>query len=107
MMKYISIETANDGKALIPIGTGLYVKRRPLGGVNFLILLYYVDALGQREQDSYITELTLTGTGINQALTDNINAAIVESLQSDYKAKPVAVKIPSGVVVNSYAVAMS
>jgi len=103
MLKYISIETVSNGKALIPIGKGLYVKRN---GAN-IMFLYYADALGQREQEAYITELQLTGTGFNQALTDNINAAIVESLQSDYRAKAVAVKIPSGVVVNSYAVAIS
>lgn len=68
------------------------------------MLLYYVDALGQREEESSILELQLSGTGFNQAFTDNVNAAIVESLRSDYKAKPVAVKIPSGVVVNSYLV---
>jgi hypothetical protein len=99
MLKYISIETVNNGKALIPISTGLFIK-------NFgtFMLLYYADALGQREQETYITELTLVGTGFNQQFTDNVNAAIVQSLQSDYKAKPVAVKIPSGVVVSRFEV---
>ena len=97
MLKYISIETVNDGKALIPIGSGLFIKT-----FGTFMFLYYVDALGQREQEASILELQISGTGFNQALTDNVNAAIVESLQSDYKAKPVAVKIPSGVTVNSY-----
>ena len=99
MLKYISIETVNNGKALIPIGAGLYVKR-----VNNIMFLFYADALGQGQMQGSFMELMIYGTGFNQALTDNINAAIVESLQSDYRAKPVAVKIPSGVVVNSFQV---
>lgn len=98
MMKYISIETANDGKLLIPIGTGLLVRRESAVKVSF----FNGDSLGMGYEGADKVGLKLTGTGFTQALVDNINAAIVESLQSNYRAKPVAVKIPSGNAVNDF-----
>ena len=99
MMKYISIETTNSGKFLCPIGTGLIVKRSSATQIKLIC----GDSLGA----GYATEglgLVIAGAGFNQAFVDNINAAIVESLQSDYRAKPVAVVIPSGNVVQNFGV---
>lgn len=100
MMKYISIETTTSGKFLCPIGTGLIVKRSSTGTQ---IKLICGDSLGAGYGDQGLG-LMLSGTGFTQALVDNINAAIVESLQSDYRAKPVAVVIPSGNVVQNFGV---
>ena len=97
MIKYISIETENNGKFLCPIGTGLIVKRNGTGQIK----LVNGDSLGAGYADEGLG-LSLAGSGFNQALVDNINAAIVESLQSDYRAKPVAVTIPSGVSVQVF-----
>ena len=97
MMKYISIETTSNGKFLCPIGTGLIVKRSSAFQINLIC----GDSLGAGYGDEGLG-LILAGTGFTQALVDNINAAIVESLQSDYRAKPVAVVIPSGVGVQTF-----
>tara|TARA_S200002703_G_scaffold143267_2_gene136173 strand:+ start:17935 stop:18249 length:315 start_codon:yes stop_codon:yes gene_type:complete len=101
MMKYISIETTINGKFLCPIGTGLIAKLTT--GSTSQIKLYSGDSLGAGYADQGLG-LQLGGTGFNQAFVDNINAAIVESLQSDYRAKPVAVAIPSGVSVQVFGV---
>ncbi len=99
MLKYIYIETVNDGKALIPVSTGLLVVKESATSIRF----YSGDSLGMAFDGSSIG-LVVTGTGFTQGLVDNINSAIVQSLQSNYRAKAVAVEIPAGNVVNDFEV---
>tara|TARA_S200002703_G_scaffold143267_2_gene136172 strand:+ start:17587 stop:17916 length:330 start_codon:yes stop_codon:yes gene_type:complete len=102
MVKYITIDSANDGVIHIPLCSGLFAKHNGATTSN----LFYIQGLdadstetGLQQVRSYIQ---LRGTGLTQALTDNINDAIERAITSNWREVAHAVTIPSGAAVTSF-----
>lgn len=104
MVKYITIDSTNDGVIHIPLCSGLFSKHNG----STTSYLYYIQGLdgdsteaGVQQVRSYIR---LLGTGLTQALTDNINDAIERAITSNWREVAHAVTIPSGQAVTSFSI---
>lgn len=92
MAKYITISTTNDGVLQAPIGDGMMPRLR-----SATIVEVFSSAFGSNK-------LELTCTGANQALIDNINAAIRNAAETNWRDVLSPVTVPAGVTVADYEV---
>ena len=93
MAKYITISTTNDGVLQAPICDGMLARLR-----SATLVQLFTGVTGTNV-------LKLTCTGANQALIDNINAALRNAAETNWRDVISPVTIPSGVVVTDYEVA--
>ncbi len=92
MAKYITISTTNDGVLQAPIGDGMMARLR-----SATVVEVFSSAFGSNK-------LELTCTGANQALIDNINAAIKNAAETNWRVVLSPVTVPAGVTVADYEV---
>lgn len=92
MAKYITISTTNDGVLQAPIADGMMARLR-----SATIVEVFSSAFGSNK-------LELTCTGANQALIDNINAAIRDAAETNWRDVLSPVTVPAGVTVADYEV---
>ena len=92
MAKYITISTTNDGVLQAPIGDGIMARLR-----SATVVEVFSSAFGSNK-------LELTCTGANQALIDNINAAIKNAAETNWRVVLSPVTVPAGVTVADYEV---
>ncbi len=102
MVKYITIDSANDGVIHLPLCSGLFAKH----GGSTLCNIYYIQGLDGDSTEAGVQQVRakvqLSGTGITQALTDNINDAIERAITSNWREVVHAVTIPSGAAVTTF-----
>jgi len=90
MAKYITLETANDGKVHLNTDDILYVETASsTSGEIFL--------------KGGVRKLTVTGTGLTSGFDENVNAALVEAAQTSWHNAVVPVSVAGGLVFTSVA----
>jgi hypothetical protein len=93
MQKYLSIATVNDGVLQIPVQGGIIAQY--MAGTHIHI---FTSILGSS------AKLKIEGTGVTQALVDNVNAALKTAAETNWRKSVVAVSIPNGTVINDWSI---